>query len=381
MLQLLRNNRPVKIFGPAKKGKKTKLLTERLQAGDIAVIDHRDLDEVSAESLCNLKVKAVINLDSSISGRYPNNGPAKLAEAKIYHLDQAGRELFEVIEDGETLAICDDGIWRKDKLLGRGRLVDDELVSRQLALAEKNLDQLLDSFVQNTLDYARKEKGLILGELDFPSLATDFKDRHALVVVRGQSYRDDLQAIKHYIDEVRPVLVGVDGGADALLEFGYTPDVVVGDMDSVSDYALSRAKERVVHAYTDGRAPGLKRIEELGLTAKIMKAPGTSEDIALLLAYEKKARLIAAIGTHSNMIDFLEKGRKGMASTFLVRLKVGSRLVDARGVSQLYRSRVSGRSLVLVALAACIPVVVLAFANPTIRHLFRLIYMRLRLGL
>jgi uncharacterized membrane-anchored protein len=376
-----RGNRPVKISGPAKKGKKTKLLTDRLQPGDIAVIDHRDLDEVAAESLCNVKVKAVINLDSSMSGHYPNNGPQKLAEGKIYHLDQAGADLYDRIEDGEMLDISGAEIRRGEERLASGRIVDADLITRQLAEAEKNLDELLDGFVQNTLEYALKEKALILGKLDFPTLKTDFTDRHSLVVVRGQSYRNDLQAVKHYIDEVKPVLIGVDGGADALLEFGYTPDIVVGDMDSVSDQALIRARELVVHAYTDGRAPGLERITKLGLTAKILKAPGTSEDIALLLAYDLGAKLIAAIGTHSNMIDFLEKGRKGMASTFLVRLKVGSRLVDARGVSQLYHSCFSVRSLALVALAACIPVAVLAFANPTIRHVFRLILMRLRLGL
>lgn len=372
---------PAETRGPAKTGKKTKLLAERLEPGDIAIIDHRDLDEVAAESLCARKVRAVINADLSMSGRYPNNGPKKLSAARILHIDQAGPEIFEKVRDGETLTIRGSSIWRGQELLARGRLMDEELIARQTALAEQNLDELLDMFVQNTLDYALKEKELILGAWEFPRLVTDFAGRHSLVVVRGQSYRDDLKAIKHYIDEVRPVLIGVDGGADALLEFGYTCDLIVGDMDSVSDHALAAAKELVVHAYPDGRAPGLARIEELGLAAQTMKAPGTSEDIALLLAYENGARLIAAVGTHSNMIDFLEKGRKGMASTFLVRLKVGSRLVDARGVSQLYRSQVSGRSVLLVALAASIPVAALAIANPTVRHVFRLIAMRLQLGL
>jgi len=200
-------------------------------------------------------------------------------------------------------------------------------------------------------------------------------------VVRGKSYREDLKAIKHYLDEIKPVLIAVDGGADALLEYGYIPDLVVGDMDSVSDLALFKARERVVHAYTDGRAPGMERIKRLGLSATIMKAPGTSEDIAMLIAYECGAKLIVAVGTHSNMIDFLEKGRKGMASTFLVRLKVGNRLVDARGVSQLYRGRISGHWLLVLALAASIPVLIMVFTNPTVRHIFRLIALRIRLAL
>ena len=380
-MMLGRRNGQQQIQGPVKKGKKTKLLVESLQPGDIALINHRDIDEVAAESLCAKRIKAVINSESSTSGFYPNNGPARLAQAKIPHVDQVGDDFFEKIKDGDTLLIRGNEVWRNKELVARGRVVDDAVINTQLAKAEQNIDQLLDSFVQNTLEYALKEKKLILGGLELPALATSFTDRHVLVVVRGQSYRDDLQAVKQYIDEVRPVLVGVDGGADALLEFGYVPDLVVGDMDSVSDQALQKVRERVVHAYPDGCAPGMERLEKLGLDAVIMRAPGTSEDIALLLAYDNGAKLIAAVGTHSNMIDFLEKGRKGMASTFLVRLKVGSRLVDARGVSQLYRSRVSGRSLILLTLAAGIPALVLALANPTIRHIFRLIAMRLRIGL
>ncbi|NLZ38830.1 MAG: hypothetical protein GX893_04400 [Firmicutes bacterium] len=369
------------IQGPVKIGKKTKLLTARLKPGDIALIDHHDLDELAAKELCEHKVRAVINASCSISGLYPNQGPLVLWKANIPHFDLAGKDLMAKLHDDEVLTIVEGKIWRGGEYLGSARLLDQEEIQKQMEAAEQNLGNLLDAFVQNTLDYARKEKELILGGLKMPSLDTVFTDKHTLVVVRGQSYREDLKAIKQYIDEVKPVLVGVDGGADALLEYGYIPDLVVGDMDSVSDMALRKAKELVVHAYPNGSAPGMARINQLGLTAKVMKAPGTSEDIALLLAYENGAKLIAAIGTHSNMIDFLEKGRKGMASTFLVRLKVGNRLVDARGVSQLYRSQISGRSVLLLALAAAIPVLVLAFTNSMVRHLFRLIALRLRLAL
>lgn len=372
---------PVSLQGAAKAGKRTKILVERLEPGDIAVIDHRDLDELAARSLVKRKVCAVVNVNDSISGRYPNKGPQVLWEARIPHFDLAGSDLMANLHDGECLTIYDGGIWRRQELLATVREVDQAVIRAQTAAAEANLGNLLDAFVQNTLDYARQEKKLILDGLELPPLRISFAGKHTLVVVRGQSYREDLEAIKHYIDEVKPVLVGVDGGADALLEYGYLPDLIVGDMDSVSEVALIKAKERLVHAYPDGRAPGMARIEHLGLTAQIVKAPGTSEDIALLLAYELGAKLIAAIGTHSNMIDFLEKGRKGMASTFLVRLKIGDRLVDARGVSQLYHGRVSGRSLVLLTLAAGIPVLALAVTNPTVRHLFRLIALRVRLAL
>lgn len=369
----------MKICGAARIGNRTKHLVRKLLPGDIAVIRHRDIDEVAALSLIDCRVGAVINIDSSITGNYPNNGPLKLWEAKIWHLDQVGEKILGEIKDGDILVIRDDSIWRGKKKLARGRIVSSSLIRKKTAEAENNLDKLLDSFVQNTLEYALREKELILGGVELPVLETDFRDRHALIVVRGRLYREDLRAIRNYIRDVKPVLVAVDGGADALLEYGYRPDLVVGDMDSVSDRGLCKAKELVVHAYPDGRAPGLERIKSLGLPAKIMRAPGTSEDIAMLLAYEYGAALIAAVGTHSSMIDFLEKGRKGMASTFLVRLKVGWKLVDARGVSRLYRGKFSPLYLLVITLSAALCALVLAVINPTVGHVFRLLVMRLRL--
>jgi uncharacterized membrane-anchored protein len=169
-----------------------------------------------------------------------------------------------------------------------------------------------------------------------------------LVVVRGYDYREDLAVLRPYIREYRPILIGVDGGADALIEAGYRPDVIVGDMDSVSDHALRCGAEVVVHAYADGRAPGLQRVQDLGVAAVVFPAAGTSEDVALLLADEKGAELIVAVGTHATLVEFLDKGRQGMASTFLTRLRVGGKLVDAKGVSRLYRRRISTWSLVLL---------------------------------
>ena len=229
------------------------------------------------------------------------------------------------------------------------------------------------------IEYAKKEKGFILGEVEIPKVKTKYKDRHVLVVVRGQDYKEDLSTIISYIEEVKPVLVGVDGGADALVEFGYTPDVIVGDMDSVSDETLKKAGEIVVHAYVDGRAPGLKRIQDLGLDAVVFPAPGTSEDIAMLTAYEYGAELIVAVGTHSNMIDFLEKGRKGMASTFLVRLKIGSKLIDAKGVNLLYKSKLKIKYVWALIIAALFPVLVLASFSPTTQQFIRIIQLKLKL--
>jgi uncharacterized membrane-anchored protein len=207
------------------------------------------------------------------------------------------------------------------------------------------------------MTYLREEKDLLLEGVGVPEVRTTFEGRHVLIVVRGYDYRDDLVALRSYISENRPLLIGVDGGADALLENGYVPDIILGDMDSCSDAALSCGAELVVHAYRDGRAPGLERIKKLGLEAVVFPVLGTSEDAAMLLADSKGAQLIVAVGTHASLVEFLDKGRSGMASTFLTRLRVGPKLVDAKGVSRVYRSEVKGWHIVLLVLSALLALV------------------------
>ena len=286
---------------------------------------------------------------------------------------------MDKVHEGDFLEIKGNKIYKDQELVGEGKYLDLKSVNRRLKEIRSNLGSELDKFLQNTLEYAIKEKELILGSLDLPSVRTKFESRPVVIVVRGQNYREDLSTIKPYIDDVHPVLVGVDGGADALLEFGYHPDLIIGDMDSVSDQTLRCGAELVVHAYPDGRAPGLERINQLNLKAEIFPAPGTSEDIALLLAYEKGADLIVAVGTHSNMIDFLEKGRKGMGSTFLVRLKVGSILVDARGVSRIYQSRIKLRYLIQIAMAGILAIGVVFYQTQWPRDFIRAFWLQIKI--
>lgn len=322
----------------------------------------------------------MLNINSSITGKYPNLGPKTLVESGIYLLDRVNQGIWEEISEGEEIIIDGNKIYKNNDLIGFGEILDLDKIDEKLKLSCNNLENELDKFVQNTLDYALKEKGMITGKLNFPKIKTTIKGRHVLVVVRGQNYKEDLKTILSYILEVKPVIIGVDGGADAVREFGLNPDIIIGDMDSVSDETLKTGAEIIVHAYPDGRAPGMERIEKLGLKAEVFSAPGTSEDIAMLMAYEKQTKLIVAIGTHSNMIDFLEKGRKGMASTFLVRLKVGSKLVDAKGVNKLYKSKLSTSLLIGFFLAAFIPVLVLVLFSPRIQYIIHLIFLKLRLG-
>lgn len=370
--------------GMARAGKKTKDLVKELQPGEIAVIDHQDLDQVAAQSLTEAKVKVVINCAPSISGRYPNLGPRYLLEHGVPLIDVEDADLIEVLDqkriqvDTETGTIIDVETGMK---WNSGRVWTESAVKEKLEIARANLHEEVERFIDNTLEYAKREKGFVLGDIKIPALRTSFADRHVVVVVRGQNYKQDLQAILSYIDEVNPVLVGVDGGADALLEAGLVPDLIVGDMDSVSDEALHCGAELLVHAYPDGTAPGLARLEKTNLTAKTIAAPGTSEDIALLVAYEKGADIIVAVGTHSNMIDFLEKGRPGMASTFLVRLKIGSILIDAKGLSKIYRGKPRKSYIIQIAVAALAPLLLLALMSPIVRQFLRLFALQVRLSL
>ena len=369
----------MRIEAPIRIDRKTKRLATRLTGGEIAVINHVDIDEVAANSLVEGKIKAVINVAQSISGRYPNKGPGILAQKNIPIIDNVGQEVFDNLQEGQIIQIIDGKVYKDGEVIGQGEVLDKEKVQEKIRLAYENLSVELDRFIDNTIEYAKKEKGFILGEVEIPHVKTDYKNKHVLIVVRGQDYKRDLSTIISYIEEVHPILVGVDGGADALLEFGYTPDVIVGDMDSVSDESLKKAREIVVHAYPDGRAPGLKRVEELGLEAIVFPAPGTSEDIAMLTAYEYGAELIVALGTHSNMIDFLEKGRKGMSSTFLVRLKIGSKLIDAKGVNLLYRSKLKVKYIWALIIAALFPVLIIASLSPSVQQFVQLLQLKFRL--
>jgi uncharacterized membrane-anchored protein len=367
------------IRGYAKKDKKTKNLISRLGNNDIAVILHKDLDEVAAIHLAERRVKAVINCEESISGKFPNQGPKILSEAGIPLIDNAGREIFDMIQDNDLIEVSGNMLSLNEKTLCPVNILSRDDIKKKMELASDNLKNVLHDFIDNTLDYAEKEKDIILSPLDMPSVNVNIKGRHVLIVIRGKNYKEDLKAIRTYIDEMSPVMIGVDGGADALLEFGYRPDIILGDMDSVSDLSLKKCRDIIVHAYPDGRAPGMERIKRLGLEAKTFPYPGTSEDIALILAYENKAELIVTVGSHTSMVDFLEKGRRGMASTFLVRMKVGYKVIDAKGVSELYKNRLKPSYLVALFLAVLFPLSMIARMSPLIQELYRLIALRLRI--
>ena len=355
---------PPGIVGVARVDPRTKVLVKRLNPGDIAVIDHADLDRVSADELIDCRVAAVVNAAKSITGRYPNLGPRLLVEAGIPLVDDVGSDVLIRVSEGAVVRLDGDVLFAGDQAVAKGVLQDETTLAKAMQQAVDGVTTQIDSFAANTLEFLRHEVDLLTSGIQLPELATSMDGRHVLVVVRGYRYREDLRALRPYIREYRPVMVAVDGGADALLEAGYRPDVIIGDMDSVTDDALCCGAELVVHAYPDGHAPGMARLQSLGVDAVPLPAAGTSEDVALLVADACGASLIAVVGTHWTLEEFLDKGRPGMASTFLTHLRVGGKLVNARGVHQLYQSRISGWALLVLVLAAAFTLVIVVMFSP-----------------
>jgi uncharacterized membrane-anchored protein len=366
------------ITGRARLGRKTKALVRRLAPGDIAVIDHADLDRIAAEDLAASGVEAVVNVARSSTGRYPNPGPLILARAGVRLVDVPAAPLFEQLRDGDELIVAGAEVRRDGDLLASGTVIDLEAATAQIERQHERIGEALSAFATNTIEHVRGEGDLLAGEIDFPAVRTEFRERHALIVVRGTTYRRDLRALRAYIADTRPVLVGVDGGADAILEEGFEPDMVLGDMDSATDAVLTCGAEVVVHAYPDGRAPGLERLRALGLEPVIVPAIGTSQDVAMLLAHENGAELIVSVGAHFNLTEFLDKNRSGMSSTFLTRLRIGETLVDAKGVSRLYNPGVRGWQMWAFLAIALVLILIVVLSSPALAEFFELVWLKIK---
>jgi len=352
------------LVAPARLDRRTKSLTERLRPGDIAIIDHADLDRVSAEALLNRQATAVVNVAASMTGRYPNLGPQLLIEAGIPLVDDVGPEVFEKVSEGNMVRLDGDTLYVGENVAAKGTVQTSESVGAAMIKAKAGLAAQIRAFTANTIEYIGRDFEELIDGIRVPELRTKLGGRHALVIARGYRHREDLQVLRAYIREFKPVMVAVDGGADALLDAGYRPDVIIGDMDSVSDRALTCGAEIVVHAYPDGTAPGLERVRGLGLESVQCPATGTSEDVALLAADELGARLIVAVGMRYTLVEFLDKGREGMASAFLTRMRLGDKIVEPKGVSRLYRSRLSTSWLVLLVIAAAVTIVIGLYTSP-----------------
>ena len=323
----------------------------------------------------------VINASPSSDGRYPNAGPLLLAQAGVTLIDVDGADPFELLSDGDRIAVAGGAVLSGERELLRGRVLGVEQLERLRDEQLERVDEALAEFAENTVAHVRQETDLLTGSVEFPPTRASFRDRHVLIVVRGDRHRRDLKALRAYIRDVRPLIVAVDGGANGLLEAGLKPDVILGDMDSAGDEALRCGAELIVHAYPDGRAPGRQRLLEMGLTHTLLPAAGTSEDVAMLMAYEKGAALIVSVGAHFNLIEFLDRKRGGMSSTFLTRLRIGERLVDAKGVSRLYNPSSPFGPLVLFFAAFMVLLAIVVISSPALSDLVDLIWLKIKIWL
>jgi uncharacterized membrane-anchored protein len=326
----------------------------------------------------------VLNCSASSGGTYPNLGPQLLVEAGILLVDLPDDSLFEILSDGDPIVVVDRGpaggqVLHRGEVIAGGEVLDLGRVRADTQARRREIGEALERFAHNTIEHMREERELLAGRIELPRFATDFRDRSTLVVVRGVGHQHDLRVLRPFIRDMRPLLVAVDGGAESLLEAGLTPDMIVGDMDSAGEDALRCGAELVVHSYPDGRAPGRHRLEELGLDFKLVPAPGTSQDVAMLIAAEKGARLIVSVGSQFNLVEFLDRNRKGMSSTFLTRLRIGEILVDAKGVNRLYRPRPGLTPLLVVIVAGLIALVAVVWMTPALRDVVELLWLKVQL--
>lgn len=368
-----------KSAGPVRLGRKTKDLVKRIGPGDIAVIRHRNLDRIAAEDLVSSGVRTVLNNEPSSDDKYPNRGPLILVEAGMRLVDFPDADLFDLLSEGEMVELRGPELLRDGVVVATGVEQFEAGLKINIARQQENIGRALAAFAENTVAHIREEGDLLSGDLDLPETRTNFRGRHVLIVVRGPDYKRDLKALHAYIRDVKPVLVGVDGGADAIRKAGHRPDMILGDMDSATDETLESGAELIVHGYSDGRAPGRQRLIDLGVDHTVLPSVGTSQDVAMLMAFEKGADLIVTVGAHFNLIEFLDKGRDGMSSTFLTRLRIGEVLIDAKGVSRLYNPGLSVGALLLFLGTFLVLAVIVILSSPALADLAELIWLKLKI--
>ena len=340
------------ITATARVDRRTRTLARRIGPGEIAVIDHVDLDRAAAVALVEAGVVAVVNASPSVSGRYPNLGPRHLVESGVVLVDDVGPSVLTAIHDGAVVRLDGETVYVDDQVVCSGVRQDRRSIDLSMQQSRSGIPSRLEALSANAVTQLRREEGLLLDGTGVPPLVTPLRNRHVLIVVRAFDYRRDLASLKTYLRENRPVLVGVEAGADALLEAGLSPDIIVCDGEDISDIALRCGAEVVVKADPDGQAATTERVDRLGVRHTTLATSCPAEDAALLLAHANGAALIVTVGMPTGLEELLDKGRSSMASAFLTRATVGSRVADARAVSQLYTNRIRGWLVFLLLLLA-----------------------------
>lgn len=354
------------VTGTARVDRDIDRLLRRVGPGDIVVIDALDLDRITADALVEAQVAAVVNASPSISGRYPNLGPEVLVANGVTLIDETGDEVFKKVKDGARVRLHNGGVYAGDRRIALGHERTDLEIHDLMIEAKTGLVAHLEAFAGNTIEFIRSESPLLIDGMGIPDVDVDVRGRHVVVVAEGPAAADDLKALKPFIKEYQPVLVGVGMGADVLRKAGYRPALIVGDPGVMSVEVLRSGAQVVLPADADGHAKGLERIQDLGVGAMTFPAAGSAADLALLLCDHHGASLIVTAGHTANIEDFFDRSRQqSNPSTFLTRLKVGEKLVDAKAVATLYRSRISGGAIALLVLAMLVAVVVALWVSRT----------------
>ena len=350
---------PPGLLGTARVERRTRGLLPRLRPGDVAVLDHLDMDRTTAQSLVDAGVVAVLNASAMISGRYPNLGPRVLAEAGVLLVDRIGSDGLAAIKDGASVRIHEATVYVGEQPVASGRELDADAVRAEMDQARTGLITQLETFTHNSTEFLRREEQLLLHGQGLPRPSTRIAGRPVVVVVAGHEYDAELTAVRAFMREQEPVLIGVDRGAEVLREAGYRPDIVVLDArtdeaDRPSVKTLRGARDVVLRVDRGGDRGATELMERLGVRPLRLESGATTEDAALILADACDASLIVGVGMHATLDEFLDRQRPGLASTYLTRLVVGPRLVDATAVPQLYSGRVRPRHLYLVMLAGLV---------------------------
>lgn len=334
-----------------------------LRSGDIAVVDLADLDRPQAEALVERGVRAVVNTASSSTGRYPNLGPRILADAGVPLVDHVGPGIRTRLRSGDTIRVEGGKIFKDEVLVAQGATLDDAAVTASLGEAERGLATRLESLTANASDHLERERDLLLGGARVPRLPSRLRKRPTVVVTKAHGWESDLKLIRRWLRDHDAVVVAVTDAADALLAAGITPHVLVGPVDRLSDRALRTVGEVVVTS-ASGRESGHERFEKAGVDVQLFVATGSPTDLAILLADTNEAAVIVEVGAPDGLVEFLERGPVDVASSFVTRLRAGSRLVDAKAVGHLTGRSMALWPVLLVLLAGLVAVVVAVGVTP-----------------
>lgn len=357
------------LVGTARVERRTRALLPRLRPGDVAVVEHVDMDRATAQALIDADVAAVVNAAPMISGRYPNLGPQLLVEAGVLLVDGVGVAALGAIGEGRSVRLHEGEVYAGEEVVARGREVDAATVAAELDRARTGLVTQLETFTHNSTEFLRREQDLLLHGRGVPRLDTRIAGRPVVVVVRGAEHEQELARIKPFLREQHPVLVGVGAGAEVLRAAGFKPDVVVldaraEDAELPSAKTLRSARDVVVRVDRGADRSQVDSIERLGVRPKRFESAATPEDAGLILADAGEAAVIVGVGMHATIDELLDRQRSGLASTYLTRLKVGPRLVDATAVPSLYSGRVRPWHVLVVLLAGLVALAAAVSVTP-----------------